>query len=73
MALKNPKDCGSLRVNMGEANRYYVTVAVDQRIIPMVMVIRATNNKVAAEKAVLKVATQVRDAISVKTVTVREG
>jgi len=58
---------------MGEANKYYVTVAVDQRIIPMVMVIRATNNKVAAEKAELKVATQVRDAISVKTVTVREG
>jgi len=58
---------------MGEANKYYVTVAVDQRIIPMVMVIRAANNKVAAEKAELKVATQVRDAISVKTVTVREG
>ena len=58
---------------MGEANKYYVTVAVDQRIIPMVMVIRAANNKVAAEKAELKVATQIRDAISVKTINVREG
>jgi hypothetical protein len=70
---KNPKGCGSLRVNMREANKYYVTVAVDQRIVPGVMVIHAANKEVAAEKAEMKVATQIRDAISVKAVNVREG
>jgi len=58
---------------MGEAKKYYVTVAVDRRIIPGGIMVRAANKDVAAERAEMKVALQIRDAITVKAVAVREG
>jgi hypothetical protein len=58
---------------MGEANKYYVTVAVDRCIVPGAVLIRAANKDVAAERAEMKVALQMRDAISVKAINVQEG
>ena len=57
---------------MGETNKYYVTVAVDRCIIPEGILIRATNSEAAARRAEMKVALQMRDAISVTAVNVRE-
>jgi len=58
---------------MGEANKYYVTVSVDRRIVPGAVLIRAANKDAAAERAEMKVALQMRDAISVKAINVQEG
>jgi hypothetical protein len=58
---------------MGEANNYYVTVSVDQCIIPGGIMIRAENKEIAAQKAEMKVALQMRGAISVKAINVRDG
>ncbi len=58
---------------MGEANKYYVTVAVDRYIIPGRVVIRATNKDLAAQKAELKLALRMRDAITVRAINVQEG
>jgi hypothetical protein len=58
---------------MGEANKYYVTVSVDRCIIPGGIMIQAENKDSAAQKAEMKIALQMRDAISVKAINVREG
>jgi hypothetical protein len=58
---------------MGEANKYYVTVAVDQCIIPGGMMIFAANEDAAAQRAEMKVALRMRDAITVRAIYVREG
>jgi hypothetical protein len=58
---------------MAEASNYYVTVSVDQWIIPGEVMIRATNKELAAQRAEMKVAGQMRDAITVKAIVVREG
>jgi hypothetical protein len=58
---------------MGEANKYYVTVAVDQCIIPGGVMILAANEDVAAQRAEMKVALRMRDAITVRAIYVREG
>jgi hypothetical protein len=58
---------------MGEANKYYVTVAVDQCVIPGAVMILAANEDVAAQRAEMKVALRMRDAITVRAVYVREG
>jgi hypothetical protein len=71
-AGKNPK-CGRFGVNMGESNKYYVTVEVDRCIIPGGLMICATNKDIAAQKAEMKIALQMRDAISVRAINVREG
>jgi hypothetical protein len=63
---------GILRVHMEEANKYYVTVAVDRCVIPGGILVRAANNEAAAQCAEMKVALQMRDAISVRAVNVRE-
>jgi hypothetical protein len=57
---------------MEEAKKYYVTVAVDQCIIPGGILVRAANNQAAAERAEMKVALRMRNAISVTAVNVRE-
>jgi hypothetical protein len=53
-----------------DANKYYVTVAVDRCVIPGGVIIRAANKDVAAEKAEMKVALRMRDAITVKAIIV---
>ena len=58
---------------MGEANKYYVTVAVDQSVIPGAVMILAANEDAAAQRAEMKVALRMRDAITVKAIYVREG
>jgi hypothetical protein len=58
---------------MGEANKYYVTVAVDQCVIPGGVMILAANEDVAAQRAEMKVALRMRDAITVRAIHVREG
>jgi hypothetical protein len=58
---------------MGESNKYDVTVAVDRCIIPGGILIHAANRDAAAQKAELKVALRMRDAITVKAINVREG
>jgi len=58
---------------MGEVNKYYVTVSVDRCIIPGGIMIHAANKDIAAQKAEMKIALQMRDAISVKAINVREG
>jgi hypothetical protein len=62
-----------LRAHMGEANTYYVTVAVDRRIIPGGILVHARNRDAAAEIAEMKVALRMRDAITVTAINVREG
>jgi hypothetical protein len=57
---------------MEEAKKYYVTVAVDQCIIPGGILVRAANNQAAAERAEMKVSLRMRNAISVTAVNVRE-
>jgi hypothetical protein len=57
---------------MGETNKYYVTVAVDRCIIPGGVLVCAANKDVAAQIAEMKIALQMRDAITVKAVKVRE-
>jgi hypothetical protein len=63
---------GILEAHMEEANKYYVTVAVDRCIIPGGILVRAANSETAALRAEMKVALQMRDAISVTAVNVRE-
>jgi hypothetical protein len=58
---------------MGETNKYYVTVAVDRCVIPGGVMIRALNRDLAAQKAEMKVALQMQDAITVQAINVREG
>ena len=58
---------------MGEANKYYVTVAVDQCIIPGGVMILAANEDAAARRAEMKIALRMRDAITVRAIYVREG
>jgi len=58
---------------MGEANKYYVTVAVDRSIIPGAILVLATNSEAAARRAEMKVALRMRDAITVMAINVREG
>jgi hypothetical protein len=58
---------------MAEASNYYVIVSVDHCIIPASVMIRAANKDLAAQRAEMKVALQIRDAITVKAVEVREG
>lgn len=58
---------------MGDANKYYVTVAVDRCVVPGAVMIRAANKDVAAEKAEMKVALQRQDAITVKAIIVRDA
>ena len=65
-----PVDSGA---HMGEANVYYVTVAVDRCIIPGGILIRAANRDAAAQSAEMKIALRMRDAITVTAVNVREG
>jgi hypothetical protein len=62
-----------VRIYMAEASNYYVTVSVDHGIISAGVMIRAANKDVAAQRAEMKVALQVRDAITVKAIDVREG
>jgi hypothetical protein len=57
---------------MEEANKYYVTVAVDRCIIPGGILLRAANKQAAAERAEMKVALRMRNAISVTEVNFRE-
>ena len=59
-------------VIMGEANKYYVTVAVDQCIIAIAVIVRAENKDAAAQRAEMKVALQMRDAITVRAINVRD-
>jgi hypothetical protein len=63
---------GIFEAHMEEANKYYVTVAVDRCIIPGGILVRAANSEAAALRAEMKVALQMRDAISVTAVNVRE-
>jgi hypothetical protein len=63
---------GIFEAHMEEANKYYVTVAVDRCIIPGGILVRAASNEAAAQRAEMKVALQMRDAISVTAVNVRE-
>ena len=58
---------------MDEANKYYVTVAVDRCTIPGQVLIRAANKDVAARKAEMKFALKMRDAITVRAINVQEG
>ena len=58
---------------MEEANKDYVTVAVDHCIIPRGVMIYAENEGVAAKRAEMKIALQIRDAITVKAIKVRDG
>jgi hypothetical protein len=58
---------------MGEPNKYYVTVEVDRCIIPGGLMICAATKDIAAQKAEMKIALQMRDAISVRAIHVREG
>jgi hypothetical protein len=58
---------------MEEANRYYVTVAVDRCMIPGPMLVFAADRDAAARTAEMKVALRMRDAITVMAITVREG
>jgi hypothetical protein len=60
------------RIYMAEASNYYVTVSVDHCIIPVAVMIRAANKDAAAQRAEMKVALQMRDAITVKATDVRE-
>jgi hypothetical protein len=62
-----------VRIYMAEACNYYVTVSVDHCIIPGAVMIRAANKDAAAQRAEMKVALQMRDAITVKATDVREG
>jgi hypothetical protein len=66
-------DVPVLRINMAEASNYYVTVSVDHCIIPAGVMIRAANKDAAAQRAEMKIALQMRDAIIVKAIDVREG
>jgi hypothetical protein len=59
--------------HMEEANRYYVTVAVDRCMIPGPMLVFAADRDAAARTAEMKVALRMRDAITVMAITVREG
>jgi hypothetical protein len=59
--------------HMEEANKYYVTVAVDRCIIPEAILILAANSAAAAQRAEMKVALRMHDAISVMAINVREG
>jgi hypothetical protein len=63
----------SLEIYMAEASNYYVTVSVDHCIIPGGVMIRAASKDVAAQRAEMKVALQMRDAIVVKAIEVREA
>jgi hypothetical protein len=58
---------------MEEANKYYVTVAVDRCIIPGSIPILAADRDAAARTAELKVRLRMRDAITVMAINVREG
>jgi hypothetical protein len=58
---------------MAEASNYYVIVSVDHCIIPGALMIRAASKDVAAQRAEMKVALQMRDAIVVKAIDVREA
>jgi hypothetical protein len=58
---------------MIEANKYYVTVAVDHCRIPRGVMIYAENEEAAAKRAEMKIALQMRDAITVKAINVRDG
>ena len=53
---------------MKEANKYYVTVAVDHCVIPRGVMIYAKNEEAAAKRAEMKIALQMRDAITVKAI-----
>jgi hypothetical protein len=57
---------------MSEANNYYVTLAVDRRIAGPFL-IRAANREGAAQKAEMKFAVKMRDAITVQAISVQEG
>ena len=63
---------GIFEAHMEEAKQFYVTVAVDRCIIPGGILVRAANSEAAALRAEMKVALQMRDAISVTAVNVRE-
>ena len=66
---KNPKSRWN---EMKEANEYYVTVAEDY-CIPRGVMIYAENEEAAAKRAEMKIALQMRDAITVKAINVRDG
>jgi hypothetical protein len=57
---------------MGEANKYFVTVAVDRCIIPGRVMIRAANKEFAAQKAEMKLALKMRGAITVQAIKVQD-
>jgi hypothetical protein len=61
------------RAHMEEANKYYVTVAVDRCIIPGPIVVLAVDRDAAARSAEMKIAVRIRDAITVMEISVREG
>jgi len=58
---------------MKEANKYSVNVAVDHCVIPRGVMIYAENEEAAAKRAEMKIALQMRDAITVKAINVRDG
>jgi hypothetical protein len=58
---------------MVEANKYFVTVAVDRCVVPGRVMIRAANKHVAAQEAEMKVALRMRDAITVQAINVQDG
>jgi hypothetical protein len=57
---------------MGEAKKYFVTVAVDQCIVPERVMIRAGNQEFAAQKAEMKLALKMRGAITVQAIKVQD-
>jgi hypothetical protein len=59
--------------HMEEANKYYVTVAVDRCIIPEAILVLAANSDAAARTAEMKIAYRMHDAITVMAIKVREG
>jgi 3D (Asp-Asp-Asp) domain-containing protein len=67
------KNSKSRRNEMKEANKYYVTVAVDHCVIPRGVMIYAENEEAAVKRAEMKIALQMRDAITVKAINVRDG
>lgn len=58
---------------MVEANKYYVTVAVDRCVVPGRVMVHAANKNVAAREAEMKVAFKMRDAITVQAINVQDG
>jgi hypothetical protein len=59
-------------LNIGEVQKYYVLVAVDRCLI-LGVIIRAENEDAAVQRAEMKVAIRMRDAITVQAINVREG